>query len=216
MVMPGLSRPETLTHDPTETGRVENLAPIIDLDAARERTRFDFIKVQNVKRLVSSAESDELGLIGGRSLSELAEAFDSRRIRNMSELSELQDCLFEDGRLWLRDLLDLVNVGGQVIPLRDTHLVTTRTKVDFVYSVCSIELCQELGVHVEENWLSLPLTEQQPLVLKQNGLREICLTPRVSQDFGDGVRSYAETLGNIFGILQRKFKADQRTNHSWD
>lgn len=215
MVMPGFSRPETLKRDPTETGQAVKLARVFDLDVVRERTRFDFSKVQSVKRRVLGAESDELGLIGSGCLGELAEAFEPRRIRSLSELSDLQECLFEGGNLWLRDLLDQTGTYGQVIPLRDSHLVTTRTKADFVYSVCSIELCQELGAHVEEDWLSLPLTVQQPLVLKQNGRREICLTPRVSQNFGEGVRSYAETLGNIFGILQKKFEADQNNNHSW-
>lgn len=203
----------------------ERDAEVIDLNTAHESARFDFERVERLKNLVQHTEEEEFVQMDAHFLAELADIFSPPATRSLRELSELKRCLFQDGRLWLAELLDRASSAEHPIALFDSHLVTTKTPTEFIYSTCVGQDCDEIGAHGAEDWLSLPLLQAQPLAISLDhhsfnlqpslGVRD--RNERRAEEYeAEETKLFAENLGQIFHTLSVQSRRVQDEAFAWD
>lgn len=199
--------------------RESKIAEVTEISTARESARFDFERVEQLRELVRHIDDDEHVQMDGYLLAELAAVFSPPGTWSLSQLSELQQCLFVDGELWMAGLLERASSSRQPIALSDSHLVIARGSSDFLYSTCIAQDCDAIGRHGAEDWLSLPLLRTQPPEMMLDHRRYKLETTRLGKSDrnerraeeyeAEEIQLYTETLGQIFHTLSQQSRRVQ-------
>lgn len=197
----------------------EHEAEVIDLMTAHENARFDFERVERLKHLVKHIDDDEHVQMDGYCLAELAAVFSPPGTWSLSQRSELEQCLFVDGKLWMVELLERANSTGQPIALSDSHLVTAKSPSEFIYLTCVGQDCDAIGGHGAKDWLSLPLLQTQPPEMMLDRHKFKLETKRLGESDRNGhsareyeaeeIRLYTEILSQIFHTLSEQSRRVQ-------